>query len=198
MRISNALFGRHVRDVPGGEDFMRTAGWRVQVVNMERYWVFEGVPGAPSWVLLEAAGCEVDKVERVVAGKLSVRYSVQLCYCTGTRSAGALCRARGPALSEATPRLFPPMLQRAVEDKKAATERRLEEVRLAMEDDRAQRALRVQAHAEKLVAVQAQNEQRALEEAELLRQQAAEARAEREQQKKARLSGGGSGSVSPR
>ena len=71
---------------------------------------------------------------------------------------------------------------------------------MALDDDKAQRAVRVEAHAELLVAVQAQNEARALEDSELLRQQAAEARAERERQKKARLSGegSGSGSVSPR
>lgn len=31
IRITNPTFGRHVRDAPGGEEFMHTAGWRVKV-----------------------------------------------------------------------------------------------------------------------------------------------------------------------
>ncbi len=31
IRISNPTFGRHVRNAPGGEEFMHAAGWTVKV-----------------------------------------------------------------------------------------------------------------------------------------------------------------------
>ena len=36
IRITNPTFGRHVRDAPGGEEFMHAAGWTVKVRRRRR------------------------------------------------------------------------------------------------------------------------------------------------------------------
>lgn len=46
IRITNATFGRHVRDAPGGEEFMHAAGWRVKAsgtVGVRALVLFEGL-----------------------------------------------------------------------------------------------------------------------------------------------------------
>lgn len=69
IRASNATFIRHVADVPGGLDFLLTAGWHVTVQAFEKHFVFECVPGSSGWRLLEEACTELAKGTATVAAK---------------------------------------------------------------------------------------------------------------------------------
>lgn len=105
IRITNPTFGRHVRDAPGGEEFMHTAGWRVKVIEMEKYFVFEHQPEEGlEWRVLEEACAELDKLAALVDSKIK--------------------RGQG--------------------DKRAAAELVRQEVRAAIEEDKAQREVMYQ------------------------------------------------------
>ncbi|GAB4819209.1 hypothetical protein N2152v2_006255 [Parachlorella kessleri] len=70
LRISNKVFGQHVRDVAGGEDFLHEAGWQVKVYDHEKFWVFPDQPGSVEWAILESACAELDKLWRLVEEKI--------------------------------------------------------------------------------------------------------------------------------
>lgn len=71
IRITNPTFQRHVRDSPGGEEFMHTAGWGVQVIDYEKFFVFEHQPGGLEWRVLGEACAELAKLEALVGGKIA-------------------------------------------------------------------------------------------------------------------------------
>lgn len=72
IRIANKTFGRNVRDAPGGEDYMIACGWKAAVVNMERYFVFDGQPGdSLTWKIFEEGCKELDKLGALIDGKLN-------------------------------------------------------------------------------------------------------------------------------
>jgi hypothetical protein len=71
VRISNAVFGRHVRDVAGGQEYLLAAGWRPAVVEHDKSLIFEAQPGSLGWRVLEAGVTELQKAEAVVEGKLA-------------------------------------------------------------------------------------------------------------------------------
>ncbi|EFN55941.1 hypothetical protein CHLNCDRAFT_145228 [Chlorella variabilis] len=106
IRITNATFSRHVRDAPGGEEFMHAAGWTVKVDNFEKYFVFEPQPGSLEWRILEEACAELSKLSALIDGKI----------------------------------------KRGLGDKKALQERMRQQVRVAIEEDKAQREVIFQAH----------------------------------------------------
>ncbi|KAL4451902.1 hypothetical protein ABPG75_007564 [Micractinium tetrahymenae] len=70
IRITNNTFQRHVRDAPGGEEFMHTAGWGVKVIDYEKYFLFEHQPGGLEWRVLEEACAELAKLQALVDGKI--------------------------------------------------------------------------------------------------------------------------------
>ncbi len=102
IRITNATFGKHVRDAPGGEAFLIQAGWHAAIVEMERYFIFEAQPDTLQWTIFQEACKELAKLDTVLDAKLD--------------------RASG--------------------NKKAETEKRLEEARIAIEDDKEMRHAR--------------------------------------------------------
>jgi len=73
IRIANATFSRHVRDAPGGEEFMTAAGWRAAVRDNERYFVFEHRPGSVGWQALQIASVEIAKLKAVVSHKIELK-----------------------------------------------------------------------------------------------------------------------------
>ncbi|KAI3437897.1 hypothetical protein D9Q98_000342 [Chlorella vulgaris] len=105
IRITNPTFARHVRDASGGEQFMRAAGWVLQVHDFEKHFAFEHQPGQWEWRVLEAACVELEKLIALLQGKI----------------------------------------QRGMGDKKAAQEKMRQQVRAALEDDKAQREARYEA-----------------------------------------------------
>lgn len=70
IRVGNKAFSVHVRDAPGGEEYMHEAGWQIKVADHERVWVFEGQPGSTEWLILEEACAELDKLWILVNQKL--------------------------------------------------------------------------------------------------------------------------------
>lgn len=72
IRITNPTFVRHVRDAPGGEEYMRAAGWKPAVMEHEKHFVFEHQPGGLEWRILEEACAELDKLAALVDGKMKV------------------------------------------------------------------------------------------------------------------------------
>ncbi|KAG7673267.1 hypothetical protein Ndes2526B_g03302 [Nannochloris sp. 'desiccata'] len=70
IRITNATFGKHVRDAPGGEAFLIQAGWHAAVVDHERYFIFESQPDTLQWSIFEEACKELAKLDTVLDAKL--------------------------------------------------------------------------------------------------------------------------------
>ena len=70
IRITNATFGNHVRDAPGGEAFLIQAGWHAAVVDHERYFIFEAQPETLQWTIFEEACKELAKLDAVLDAKL--------------------------------------------------------------------------------------------------------------------------------
>ncbi|GBF97399.1 hypothetical protein Rsub_09564 [Raphidocelis subcapitata] len=56
VKIASKTYQAHIAGVNHAEDLMLQAGWRPQVVDLQRYMVFDHKPGSTAWaVLAEAA-----------------------------------------------------------------------------------------------------------------------------------------------
>lgn len=71
IRITNAAFGKHVRDAPGGEAFLIQAGWHAAIRDHERYFIFESQPDTLQWNIFEEATKELEKLDTVLDAKLA-------------------------------------------------------------------------------------------------------------------------------
>lgn len=108
-----------------------------QVDNFEKYFVFEPQPGSLEWRILEEACAELSKLSALIDGKIKVRGR-------GQGVAKRRLLASGWGGTQRAGRL--PALQRGLGDKKALQERMRQQVRVAIEEDKAQREVIFQAH----------------------------------------------------
>eukprot|EP00887_Chlorella_sp_A99_P007878 scaffold20.g7878.t1 len=69
IKLTNPTFTHHVRDAPGGEAFLKEAGWHVKVEDFEKFWVYDARPGSVEWQILEEACKELDKLVQLVTDK---------------------------------------------------------------------------------------------------------------------------------
>jgi hypothetical protein len=71
IRIANKTFGQHVREAPGGESFLIAAGWKAEVRDLQRCFVFDPKPGCVEWDIFKEAAKELGKLEALLEGKLA-------------------------------------------------------------------------------------------------------------------------------
>ena len=149
-----------MRSAPGGEEFLHEAGWRVVVADHEKSWHLDARPGSVEWEILEEACSELDKLDKLLRGKLEASPACTAA-CSAVGKAGRSRRGGGggrrgrssrrpatclllPARSHPAPLARPPATQRGQGgDKKAEKQKELEKVRAAIEDDKREREVKM-------------------------------------------------------
>uniref|UniRef100_A0A7S3QRY1 PUB domain-containing protein n=2 Tax=Dunaliella tertiolecta TaxID=3047 RepID=A0A7S3QRY1_DUNTE len=69
VKAGGNAFRNNISSIKGGEKLMTLAGWRVQVKDMEKYYVFEGDPGSRKMDILRETANTLQKAMATVNEK---------------------------------------------------------------------------------------------------------------------------------
>lgn len=69
VKATSNTFKNNVANVKGGEHLMQLAGWTTQVVDLQKYWVFEAGPESLKFSILSEAVTVLQKAQRHIHEK---------------------------------------------------------------------------------------------------------------------------------
>jgi hypothetical protein len=81
VKTSSNLFKTTIQAAKGGEHLLQLAGWRTNVVNMEKFYVFDAEPGSHKWQIMEEGAAMLNKGLGMIHEKAEVSEWLQRQVC---------------------------------------------------------------------------------------------------------------------